>query len=229
MGRGRGITGRTTIVTERARSGGRPRAAESAELATRILDVAALLFLRDGFAATSIEGVAVAARVSKRTLYARFPAKEAVFDAVVRRLIGIWLTGFDAAVEGAPTLEAALMAAGRRMLAVALTPSALALHRLVVAEAARFPALAAALREGGARAGIERLHHLLHTHCPEIDAVRLAFLAEQFQHLILAGPQGRAIGLGEPLDADALEAWCGNSVVLFLQALHATRICREPA
>ncbi len=158
------------------------------------------------------------AGVSKRTLYARFAAKQAVFVAVVRRLIGAWLQGFDAAVEGAPSLEAALLAAGQRMLAVALTPTALALHRLVVAEAGRFPDLAPALRDAGSRSGIERLCRILHTHRPDASPARLAFLAEQFQHLILAGPQARAIGLGESLDAAALEAWCADSVTLFLKA-----------
>ena len=141
--------------------------------------------------------------------------------AVVRRLIGEWLQGFDAAVESAPSLEAALLAAGQRMLAVALTPAALALHRLVVAEAGRFPELAAALRDGGSRSGIERLCRVLRVHRPDIGPARLAFLAEQFQHLILAGPQARAIGLGEGLNADALEAWCADSVSLFLEALSA--------
>ncbi len=187
----------------------------------RILDVAAVLFLRDGFAATSIEAIASGAGVSKRTLYARFPRKEAVFVAVVRRLIGDWLQGFDAAIESAASLETALLAAGRRMLDVALTPAALALHRLMVAEAGRFPELVAALRDGGSRSGIERLCWVLRAHRPDIGPARLAFLAEQFQHLILAGPQARAIGLGEGLDAEALEAWCVDSVSLFLQALRA--------
>lgn len=184
-----------------------------------MLDAAAGLFLRDGFAATSIEAIATAAGVSKRTLYARFAGKEAVFLAVVQRLIGTWLTGFDAAVEAAPSLEAALLAAGQRMLAVALTPSALALHRLMVAEAGRFPELATALRDAGARTGIERLCRVLQMHCPDADPASLAFLAEQFQHLVLAGPQSRAIGLGKRLEAPALEAWCRDSVALFLQGL----------
>lgn len=188
-----------------------------------MLDAAAVLFLRDGFAATSIEAIATAAGVSKRTLYARFAGKEAVFLAVAQRLIGTWLTGFDAVVESAPSLEAALLAVGRRMLTVALTPSALALHRLMVAEAGRFPELAAALRNAGARAGIERLCRVLHLHRPDADPARLAFLAEQFQHLVLAGPQSRAIGLGESLDAAALAAWSQDSVALFLGGLTNSR------
>lgn len=186
-----------------------------------MLDAAAGLFLRDGFAATSIEAISARAGVSKRTLYARFPDKEAVFLAVAQRLIATWLTGFDAAMEGAPSLDAALLAAGRGMVAVALTPPALALHRLMVAEAGRFPELAEALREAGARAGVERVGRVLRAHRPDDDPARLAFLAEQFQHLVLAGPQARAVGLGESLDAEALDAWCRDSVALFLRGLGA--------
>lgn len=184
------------------------------------MDAAAGLFLRDGFAATSVEGIAAAAGVSKRTFYARFPDKQAAFLAVVRRLVGNWLVGFDAALEGTPTLHDALLAAGRGMLAVALTPQALALHHLVVAEAGR-PEIGAALRAGGARSGIERLCRILNAHRPDLPPARLAFLAEQFQHMILAGPQARAIGLGPPMDGDALDAWCRDSVALFLRALDA--------
>ncbi|HEY0205386.1 MAG TPA: TetR/AcrR family transcriptional regulator [Acetobacteraceae bacterium] len=217
------ITGRIpTIITDatpaRRRSGGRPTAAGSAERDGRILDAATALFMRDGFAAASIEGIAAAAGVSKRTFYARFPDKQAVFLAVVQRLVATWLVGFDAALERAPTLNEALLAAGRGMLTVALTPQALALHRLVVAEAGR-PEIGAALQAGGTRSGIERLCRVLHAHRPDLPPARLAFLAEQFQHLVLAGPQARAIGLGPPMDGDAADAWCRDSVALFLQAL----------
>ncbi len=149
--------------------------------------------------------------MSKRTFYARFPDKQTAFLAVVRHLVSTWLIGFDAALEGVPTLDNAL-------LAVALTPQALALHRLVVAEAGR-PEIGAALQAGGSRSGVERLCRILHAHRPDLPLARLAFLAEQFQHLVLAGPQARAIGLGPPMDGDAMDAWCGDSVAFFLRAL----------
>ncbi len=174
--------------------------------------------MRDGFSAVSIEGIAAAAGVSKRTFYARFPDKQAAFLAVVQRLVATWLVGFDAALERAPTLHDALLVAGRGMLTVALTPQALALHRLVVSEAGR-PEISAVLQAGGTRSGIERLCRVLHAHRPNLTPARLAFLSEQFQHLVLAGPQARAIGLGPPMDAAAADAWCRDSVALFLQAL----------
>ena len=212
-------TAPTTITSPAPRrTGGRPTAAGSAERDARILDAAAAAFLRDGFAATSIERIAAAAGVSKRTFYARFPDKPAAFLAVVQRLIATWLPGFDAALADAPTLPGALLAAARGILAIALTPQALQLHRLVTSEAAR-PEIGAALQAGGARTGIERLARLLHAHRPALPPDRLAFLAEQFQHLIVAGPQARALGLGPPLGPDALDAWCRDSVTLFLSAL----------
>ena len=185
----------------------------------RILDAAAELFLRQGYAATSIEAIATTAGVSKRTLYARFRDKGAIFPAVVGRLIAAWLAGFEGKIGAAATLEAALDAAAAEMLAVALTPQALALHRLVTAEAGRFPELAAALREGGAAAGIERLARLLQAHAPRAVPTQVIFWAEQFQHLVIAGPQSRALGLGEPLDAAALAAWRHDSVALFLRGM----------
>ncbi len=214
------ITPIITATTSRVRgSGGRPRAADAALLADRIVASASTLFLRDGYAVTSVEAIAAAAAVSKRTFYARFDNKGAVFLAVVRVLIRTWLSGFDAALEDADTLEDALLTASRQMLDVALTPDALSLHVLVTAEAMRFPELAEALREGGADVGRSRIATLLLTHVPRLTAGQAAFAAEQFQSLIVSVPQRRSIGLGHPLDAPAREAWCRSSVSLFLNGL----------
>ncbi len=200
-------------------SGGRPRAADSALLGDRIVETAATLFLRDGYAATSIEAIAAAAGVSKRTFYARFAGKDAVFIAVIRRLIQDWLTGFEDSMEQAKTPEEALLTAARRMLAIALTPAALALHALVTAEIMRFPAMAAALREGGTDGGITRLTALLLAYAPHLTQAEAAFAAEQFQNMIVVGPQRRAMGLGVTLDPAAQEAWCRDSLALLLQGL----------
>ena len=141
--------------------GGRPSRLESAQLSDRILDVATAFFLGDGFRATSIEAVARRAGISKRTFYHRFSGKEVLFEAVVRRLIGRWTPPFDAALFEGTSLEETLRRAGEYMLRVALTPEALALHRMVIAEAPRFPGLARILHELGAAAGIERVARLI--------------------------------------------------------------------
>ena len=180
-----------------------------------------MLFIQDGYAATSIEAIAASAGVSKRTFYARFESKSAVFLAVVRDLIGAWLTGFEESIEVAETLEDALLAASRKMLDVALTPAALALHTLLNAEAMRFPELGAALRQSGADVGVKRVAALLLAHTPDLTPEAAGFAAEQFQSMVVVGPQRRAIGLGRALDAPERERWCRSSVALLLHGLSA--------
>src|SRR5437879_5032155 len=96
------------------RRGGRPSRLEAAQLAEKILDVATGLFLTQGFGATSIDAVAEQARISKRTFYHRFRDKADLFEAVVRRLIGRWLPGFDAGLAENGALEELLLGSAKR-------------------------------------------------------------------------------------------------------------------
>lgn len=203
------------------RSGGRPTAADAARLADRIVAAAAELFLRDGYAATSIESIASLAGVSKRTFYARFNDKPAVFLAVVGGLIRDWLQGFDESLELAQTVEEALLTVSRKMLDVALTSTALALHALVTAEARRFPELTQALREGGTDAGLTRVVALLRRHDPTLTPEAATLAAEQFQGLIIYAPQRRAIAGGPAFDAAARDRWCRAGVATLLHGLAA--------
>jgi AcrR family transcriptional regulator len=209
------------------RSSGRPTAAGAAGLAERILAVATRAFLSDGYAATSIETIAASAGVAKRTLYARWRDKPALFRAVLERLMARWLATPEPAMpastpdplpNAANRLEGALVQSATRVLAVALQPDALALHRLMIAESGRFPELADMVRQSSATAGMARIAGLL---AAEMLAGRLAPLdpataAEQFLYLVLSGPQRRALGLAPPLDAAGVAAWAHDAVTLFL-------------
>jgi len=199
------------------RSGGRPTAAAATLLEDVILDHATAAFLRQGYAATSIEAIARQARVAKRTIYARWQNKAALFLAVLRRLVSGWLSSANTWQE-ADGLEAALNAAAQSILTIGLTPEAIALHRLVIAESGRFPQLKAIMDQAGVQEGVRRIAALLDQaiiagKLPPIDT---AFAAEQFQHLVLAGPQRRALGLGVELDAAERDAWGKAAVRLFL-------------
>ena len=135
--------------TRKARHGGRPSRAAALELRDRILEVATELFLTEGYGSTSIEAVAARAGISKRTFYHRFHDKAALFAAVVHRIIeqirpppGVPL------LEGA-TLQEILRRLAGLILRAALSPQAIALHRLVTAESARFPNLIRAVYDEG--------------------------------------------------------------------------------
>jgi AcrR family transcriptional regulator len=203
--------------------GGRPSRQQSAQLADRIIDVAEQLFLGHGFGATSIEAVAKQAGISKRTFYHRFPGKERLFEAVVRRLIERWLPPFDTEMLSAPDLADALRHTAEYILRIALTPEALALHRLVIHEAQRFPGLARIMHELGAASGIERIAGHLEPRIKsgELRAIDPRFAAEQFILAVVTGPQRRALGLGVPLNAAEISAHAGNAVALFLDGARA--------
>jgi TetR/AcrR family transcriptional regulator, mexJK operon transcriptional repressor len=203
-----------------------------------ILDHATVAFLRDGYAATSLEAIARQARVAKRTIYARWDGKAALFLAVVRRLIDTWLA--TAGTWSDPgSLEAALRTTARAILAVALTPEAIALRRLMIAEGQRFPELNAIVRKAGADEGNRRIAALLMQGIADgmVRPVNPGMAAEQFLHLVLGGPQQRALSGGPPMAADELDAWCDAAVRLFLSGVqlvigtqeHAPAPSSEPA
>ena len=201
------------------RRGGRPTREDAAALGERIVAVATELFLSHGFGATSIEAVAAAAGVSKRTFYHRFRDKPDLFRAVVRQLIARWAAPYESElVAGAAPIADTLVLAARRILAAALSPEALQLYRLLIAEAPRFSELALIINEQSAGAGARLGHYL----AAEAQAGRLTlddagFAAEQFINMVLAGPRRRALGLGPAMKAPELDRWIQRSVKLFLQ------------
>jgi len=198
--------------------GGRPSKAAAAQLRDRILDVATARFLANGYGATSIEAIAKATRMSKRTFYHRFRDKAALFEAVVRRLVDEWLPTFEAPLRDAAPIDAVLRRSAGEMLAVAMSPKAMALSRLMRAEAHQFPQLAHTVHEYGFLRGVERIADLL-TRAAEaghIARIDTSFAAEQFFHMILAGPPSLANGLGRPPTEDEINRWVDQTVDLFL-------------
>lgn len=81
------------VRATRPKSGGRPPDLTKDEA---ILDGARDSFFEHGFAAATMEQVAARAGVSKVTLYKRWPDKESLFEAVVRREVRRMGEAFDA-------------------------------------------------------------------------------------------------------------------------------------
>jgi AcrR family transcriptional regulator len=203
------------------RRGGRPSREEAARLESLILDAATEMFLTQGYGAVSIEALAGRLRISKRTFYARFRDKADLFKAVVSRLIERWRGSFEAHLAASTSFEESLRNAAEQILAVSMTPEALALYRIILAEARRFPELARVMSEVGAEAGITRIGQLLQREAESgrlrLDDVR--FAAEQFMVMVVAGPRRRALGLGTPLNETELKSWARRTVRLFLEGL----------
>src|SRR5947209_882895 len=66
---------------------GRPPRELAGKVEERILDAAGSVFLERGFSGASVDEIAEAACAGKPTIYARFPNKEALFAAVIERLV----------------------------------------------------------------------------------------------------------------------------------------------
>lgn len=214
-------------MIERAsqRRGGRPKQAEAPQITEKILAAATDLFLTRGFGATSVEAVAARVHISKRTFYHRFRDKPALFRAVVERLIQRWLPQFDAEFHDAAPVEETLRRSAQRMLALALQPDALALRRLLLIEAERFPELVEIAIAQGAAKGIERIAALLAlaARAGTLHVADPVFAAIQFQEMVLGVPLRRAMGFGARLSAAELDAWAERSVALFLHGCGARR------
>ena len=124
------------------RARGRPSLTEAAELREAFLEAATQSFLDNGYAATSIEGVARQSGVAKITIYRHFANKQSLFGEVIHRMLDRAHEGIHAAKESdeANTRERLLeMIEGMYMRAV--EPRTLGLMRLAIAEAGRFPEL----------------------------------------------------------------------------------------
>ncbi len=142
----------STPPTDKSRrhSGGRPSHGDAIKRDERLIAIAASMFMERGFEGTSIDAVAEAAGVGKAMLYARYKDKGELFAAVLQRKIDRWLAETETAEEAATgRIEDVLLALARRTIAGALTPEAVAISRIVMAESARFPGLAKRMHEQG--------------------------------------------------------------------------------
>ena len=121
-----------------------------------ISDAARRVFLRDGYRA-SMDLVAAEAGVSKQTVYNHFGSKEGLFRAIVEGCSEEFLTVLVEREAGGGDARETLHQFGLRFLALVLDPQSLALHRMLVAEAPRFPDLAAEVYRAGPGRAVRRL------------------------------------------------------------------------
>lgn len=202
-----------------ARRGGRPSRRQAEQIEGQILEIARDLFFTQGYGTTSIEMIAKKAGMSKRTFYHRFEDKADIFRAVVHHVIESLRPSDTADLFKGQSFEKILERLAQTILNAALSPQALALHRLVLAEATRFPELALAMNQQGTRQeAVTRIAALLKH---KIRAKRSVFAAEQFLQMVVSLPQRRALGLGKPMNSHELKVWARDTVHLFLNG------CRE--
>jgi AcrR family transcriptional regulator len=118
---------------------GRPTHAEAKELDLAIREAAVAAFVENGYAGTSMEAIARAANITKRTLYARYADKRAVFAEVIPWALARSEHDGSVAVEATDDVEADLLAFGRMAVNRALRSENVRLKRIAMTESALFP------------------------------------------------------------------------------------------
>jgi len=132
------------------RKRGRPTAVERRVREAEILSNVLCVFLLRGYGASTVDELAAAAQVTKRTLYTYYGDKAGLFAAMVTQLAAT--VSLDATSDD-DTLE--VLAA--RIVSRVHSDELVGLHRLVIAESARFPELALILHSSGDARHIARL------------------------------------------------------------------------
>ncbi|WP_245267467.1 MULTISPECIES: TetR/AcrR family transcriptional regulator [unclassified Methylosinus] len=129
-----------TKSVEPRRAGRGPSPEKTAQTRRVIIDAALGEFLENGYADTTMDGVARRAGVAKGTSYRYFPAKEALFEAVVREKIAGALIDADPANRRPDEPVSTFI---RRTMLVSIREiernGRAAIARLVLVEGARFP------------------------------------------------------------------------------------------
>lgn len=114
-----------------------------------IIAAATRLFLKNGFSDTSMDDIARAARVTKQTIYAHFQSKDRLFGDIIAAECLKHSPNEAMLTDDALPIEQLLFRIGRGFLAMISDPKGLAIHRLVMSEAERKPALAKLFYETG--------------------------------------------------------------------------------
>jgi AcrR family transcriptional regulator len=209
------------------RSKGRIPTSALAEHESELLAAARDLFIARGFEGTSIETIARRARVSPKTIYARYGGKSGLFTASLTDMIEFFSSPLEQTLCGDDP-EATLLTFARQLLVVTLSPVAIGIQRAVIAESIRFPEFAATFYANGPHRGMKllasyltRLHEAGTLHVPDADLVAQAFFGAAAGEL-----RRRALlGIDTP-QPEALDAHLRMTVTLFVRALRPLKDTR---
>jgi TetR/AcrR family transcriptional regulator, mexJK operon transcriptional repressor len=202
---------------------GRPRAGrptrEQAEARhAELLDVALDHFLDKGYEAATIEAIAAAVGMTKRTVYARHAEKSALFRAAVHRAIERYSIPEERIqATDCGDLEQTLHNIARLRIDLVASPQGHKLQRIINTESYRFPEIFTEVYELGALPTIRFLARLLRR---ETEAGNLAIAepdkaATVFMSMVVSGPV-RILVSGNVLSEEEIDERICYAISLFL-------------
>jgi TetR/AcrR family transcriptional regulator, regulator of autoinduction and epiphytic fitness len=150
-----------------------------------IVEAAERLFLERGFGSVTMDELAEAAGVARRTLYNQFASKEEIFRAMLLRVSGQLEDAFPPGIETRGDVEDVLRLVARMILGLHKNPEYLGFLRMVVADSRQFPWIAeefAAVMEPQTERVVRYLAHL--TAMGILDCRNPVLAAHQFMGML---------------------------------------------
>lgn len=126
-----------------------------------ILKAATVLFLKEGFAKTSMDAIAKSAKVTKQTVYSHYTNKDQLFTRMISDLCNRHVQTESTSSYVKKPFETLLYEIGRGLLTLITSPEGMAATRLVVAEASRYPKIARLYYENGTQRIMQLLAQFL--------------------------------------------------------------------
>lgn len=202
---------------------GRPTRSQARLRNLELLDQALNLFSENGFERTTVDDIAAALGMAKRTIYSQYGDKKSLFKAALQRAIDEWIIPVEV-LRSAETddLEETLVRIGRMLIENVLSDAGLRLIRITNAEAYRMPEIGAFTNEQGTRRTLEYLSDLFlrrinHEKGHVIDANKAALA---FLNLVVGTPANFTVwGVG--FDKKSIARHTRYCVRLFLYGLLA--------
>ena len=185
-----------------------------------ILAVAMQSFIEHGYAATSMSSIAAAAGGSKATLWAHFASKAELFEAALGEATAAHQRDLAALLDPRDNLVDALRRYCRRFMQTIISPSAIALHRLIEAEGARFPEVGAIFYERAPKTTLTALARYIDA-AMATGALRRDDAAQAAQMIIslcLGGSRQRILWSQPAPDQAAIECEADFVADIFLRA-----------
>jgi TetR/AcrR family transcriptional regulator, mexJK operon transcriptional repressor len=204
---------------------GRPTREQAEQRHELLLDRALDVFLEYGYELATIDEIIGSIGMHKNTVYSLYADKKALFRAAVERAIrrGKQPVGVLKAAE-TDDFEVTLVAIARLLLANSVSPVALKLQRIIIAETFRVPEITRMFWEQGPRASAEYLTELFERYAKrgEIQITEPELVAHGFLTLTV-GLMSRMILVGTKIDPREMDKRIKLYVKIFLNGIRPQR------
>lgn len=196
------------------RKQGRPKSEEKNSL---ILNAASCLFLKDGFANTSMDTVAKASGVSKQTVYSHFESKDTLFQAAITSKCRSYQLDTQQLIEassGALSFCECMTKVGAQFVRLLQDKEAVAMFRVIIAEAVNNAHVATLFYQAGPLASLATLSDVVEqygqgkltkTRAHELALDFCSLLKGEFHTMMLCGIQA-------PMEEQDIEPYVARAV-----------------